>query len=230
MGIVYRARHRAMQREVVLKVIRPRWLDDSSAIDRFRLEAQLAARLEHEHIASVYEAGQVDGQHFYTMRYIEGRSLAEVIAGRPLDNRSAAMYIEQVARAVDHAHTRNILHRDIKPSNILIAEGGCAYIADFGLAKLLGQAGETLMTGSGGLGSPPYMSPEQWRDPARAGHGSDIYSLGATLFEALTGRPPFRPENLAELQALVLQAEPAQPRSVTRIPGRPPVPSSSVAP
>ncbi|WP_422928697.1 serine/threonine-protein kinase [Singulisphaera sp. PoT] len=215
MGIVYRARDRNTQRDVALKVIRPRWLDDSSAVDRFRLEAQLAARLDHEHIVPVYEAGQVDGQHFYAMRYVAGRSLADVIEKKPLDNRTAARCIEQVARAVDHAHTRNVLHRDIKPRNILIDESGKAYVTDFGLAKLLGQnGGGTLTTGSGGLGSPPYMSPEQWRDPARAGHATDIYSLGATLYEALTGTPPFHAESLVQLHVMVTTKEPPKPRTL----------------
>jgi tetratricopeptide (TPR) repeat protein len=148
------------------------------------------------------------------MRFIEGRNLAEVIDGKPLPSRTAARYIEQIARAVDYAHTRNVLHRDIKPRNILIDAADRAYITDFGLAKLLGEVTASLTTATGGLGSPPYMSPEQWREPARAEHSSDIYSLGATLYEAIAGRPPFRADTLLQLHILVLEKTPPASRGI----------------
>ena len=211
MGVVYHARHRKMGREVALKMIRPYCLDDSSAVDRFRLEAQLAARLDHEHIVTVYEAGQADGQHFYAMRYIVGQSLAEVIAKAPMDPDRAARYLEQVARAVDFAHTHDVLHRDLKPRNILIDAADRAFVTDFGLAKILNMTTGATRTDDR-LGTPPYMSPEQVRDPSRAGVASDIYSLGATLYEALTGRPPFQAENPLEIYRQVLDDEPTPPR------------------
>ena len=190
MGVVYLARHRKIGREVALKMIRPYCIDDSSAVDRFRLEAQLAARLDHENIVTVYEAGLADGQHFYAMRYIVGQSLTEVIGRRPIDADRAARIIEQVARAVDYAHTSDVLHRDVKPRNILIDARDRAYVTDFGLAKALSHVGTGATRTDDRLGTPPYMSPEQVRDPSRAGVASDVYSLGATLYECLTGWPP----------------------------------------
>ena len=213
MGVVYRAHHRAMNRVVALKMIRPFHLDDSTAVDRFRLEAQIAARLEHEHIVPVFEAGQADGQHFFTMRYIAGRSLAEVIDRRPIDGRRAARYLEQVARAVDYAHTRDVLHRDLKPRNILIDAEDRAFVTDFGMAKVLGGSRGATLTGDR-LGTPPYMSPEQVRDPSRAGIASDVYSLGATLYEALTGCPPFQGDDPIEIMEKIGRQEPTPPRTI----------------
>ena len=215
MGVVYHARHRKIGREVALKMIRPYCLDDSSAVDRFRLEAQLAARLDHEHIVTVYEAGQADGQHFYAMRYIVGQSLAEIINKKPIDEIRAARYLEQVSRAVDFAHTHDVLHRDLKPRNILIDLTDRAFVTDFGLAKVL-NIGTGATRTDDRLGTPPYMSPEQVRDPSRAGVASDIYSLGATLYEALTGRPPFVAENPLEIYRQVLDDEPTPPRGLNR--------------
>ncbi len=213
MGVVYHARHRRIGREVALKMIRPYCLDDSSAVDRFRLEAQLAARLDHEHIVTVYEAGQADGQHFYAMRYIVGQSLSEVIGKKPIDEDRAARYLEQVARAVDFAHTHDVLHRDLKPRNILIDSSDRAFVTDFGLAKIL-NVGTGATRTDDRLGTPPYMSPEQVRDPSRAGVASDVYSLGATLYEALTGRAPFSAENALEIYRQVLDDEPVPPRTL----------------
>ena len=215
MGVVYHARHRRIGREVALKMIRAHALDDASAVERFRLEARLAARLEHEHIVTVYEAGFADGQHYYAMRYIVGRSLAEEIGKKPLSEARATRYLEQVARAVDFAHTQDVLHRDIKPRNILIDSHDRAVVTDFGLAKLLTMGPGATRTDDR-LGTPPYMSPEQVRDPSRAGVSSDVYSLGATLYEALTGRPPFQAENPLEVYRQVLDDEPTPPRTLNR--------------
>ncbi|MDB5350500.1 MAG: hypothetical protein JWN86_1747 [Planctomycetota bacterium] len=219
MGVVYHARHRKIGREVALKMIRPHFLDDASAIERFRLEAQLAARLEHEHIVTVYEAGQADGHHYYAMRYIVGQSLSEVIGKKPMDEYRAAGYLEQVARAVDFAHTHDVLHRDLKPRNILIDARDRAVVTDFGLAKIL-SLGTGATRSDDRLGTPPYMSPEQVRDPSRAGVASDVYSLGASLYEALTGRAPFLAENPLEIYRQILDVEPLSPRSMNKRCGR----------
>ena len=212
MGSVYRAYDPAMRRTVALKVIRANRLDDSAAPIRFRLEAQLTAQLDHEHIVPVFEAGQEGSQLFYTMRYIQGRNLAEVIDKKPLENHRAAHYIEQVARAVEHAHGQMILHRDLKPSNILIDSSDRAYVTDFGLAKVLDQTESIRTVSSDRLGTLAYMAPEQARNPARAVIESDVYSLGATLYEALTGRTPFQADSLLATLDLLEKQEPVPPR------------------
>jgi serine/threonine protein kinase len=214
MGSVYRAYDPAMRRTVALKVIRSTRLDDSAAQTRFRFEAQLTARLDHEHIVPVYEAGQEGSQLFYTMRYIQGRNLAEVIDKKPLENRQAAHYIEQVARAVDHAHSQMILHRDLKPSNILIDDSDRAYVTDFGLAKALDQTTNIATMSTDRLGTLPYMAPEQARNPTRAVIESDVYSLGATLYEAITGRTPFQAESPVSLLQQLETQEPVPPRRI----------------
>ena len=212
MGSVYRAYDPAFRRTVALKVIRSNRLDDSMAQSRFRLEWQLAARLEHDHIVPVFDAGQDGDRLFYTMRYIQGRNLAEVIDHRPLPNHQAAHYIEQVARAVDYAHREQILHRDLKPSNIMIDTTDRAFVTDFGLAKVLGQMTGAATQSTDRLGTLAYMAPEQARDPTRAVIESDVYSLGATLFEAITGRPPFRAETLVAALEQIEKHEPPRPR------------------
>ena len=214
MGVVYHARHRKIGREVALKLIRPYCIEDSSAVDRFRLEARLAARLEHANIVPIYEAGLADGQHYYTMRYIAGQCLSERIGKVPMNGDAAADIMEQVSRGVDFAHTHDVLHRDIKPRNILIDATGHAYVTDFGLAKALGGTGTGATRTDDRLGTPPYMSPEQVRDPSRAGVASDVYSLGASFYECLTGRAPFQAENPLEVYRQVLDVEPAPPRSI----------------
>src|SRR5262249_34323249 len=154
-------------------------------------EAQAAAKLEHENIVHVYEVGEVRGRPFYSMRYVVGTSLHDLIQAGPLEGRRAGAYLEKVARAVHEAHRHGILHRDLKPHNILVeTEGDRPLVADFGLAKLL-QGGREI-TGPGDvMGTPPYMSPEQARGSANVTVATDVYGLGATLYALLTGRPPF---------------------------------------
>ena len=212
MGTVYRVFDPAFRRTVALKVIRSNRLDDSLAQSRFRLEWQLAARLEHDHIVPIFDAGQDGDRLFYTMRYIQGHNLAEVIDRRPLPGRQAARYIEQVARAVDYAHKEQILHRDLKPSNIMIDLADRAFVTDFGLAKVLGGMTGMSTQSTERLGTLAYMAPEQARDPTRAVIESDVYSLGATLFETITGRPPFRAETLVAALEQIEKHEPPRPR------------------
>jgi WD40 repeat protein/serine/threonine protein kinase len=217
MGLVYRARQRSANRIVALKVIRQDQLENRRPedrrewLERFRTEAQAAARLEHDHIVPVYEVGASEGELFYSMRYVEGRSLSEMHRAGPLSPRRAAAYLEPIARAVHFAHTHGIVHRDLKPSNILVDMSDRPFVTDFGLAKWVESAGDKTLTGQA-LGTPPYMSPEQARNAARVGPASDVYSLGATLYDLLTGRPPFQAADPVETLRQIREEEPAPPR------------------
>lgn len=220
MGVVYRARQRTADRTVALKVIRRDRLEQlprdthSSALERFRHEAQAAARLEHENIVTVYEVGEVDDQPFFSMRYVEGRSLSQILRDGPMENRRAAAYLEPVARAVHEAHCQGILHRDLKPQNILVDDKtDRALVADFGLAKLT-EGGEELTRAGEIMGTPSYMSPEQAKDSARVGAETDVYALGATLYHVLTARPPFQAATPVETLRQVIDEEPAPPRQL----------------
>ena len=221
MGVVYRARQRAADRVVALKMIRPELLDCrepdrvDSIFNRFRTEAKAAARLSHDHIVTVYDVGEFAGRPYYSMRLIEGTSLAEMLSDGPLTNEHAARIFEPIARAVHHAHTSGIVHRDIKPSNILLDTAGRPFIADFGLAKWL--TGDSGVTASGErLGTPSYMSPEQAGGTSPVGVEGDIYSLGASLYHTLTGRPPFRAADPVETMRQVIDQEPVPPRRLNR--------------
>jgi WD40 repeat protein/serine/threonine protein kinase len=217
MGLVYRARQRSANRIVALKVIRQDQLENRGPgerrewLERFRTEAQAAARLEHDHIVPVYEVGASDGELFYSMRYVEGRSLSEMHRAGPLSPRRAAAYLEPIVRAIHFAHTHGIVHRDLKPSNILVDNSDRPFVTDFGLAKWVESAGDKTLTGQA-LGTPPYMSPEQARSAAQVGPASDVYSLGATLYDLLTGRPPFQAADPVETLRQIREEEPAPPR------------------
>lgn len=195
MGVVYRAIHLPSGRMVAVKLIRVDLLDLTAegaqvAIERFRLEARSGALLEHEHIIDVYEVGQSGRQYFYSMNHIDGPSLSEVVRQGPLESRDAALIMERVAIAIAHAHGHGILHRDLKPANILLDSKRRPYVADFGLAKSLGNSQRLTREGDI-LGTPGYMAPEQVADSSEVAEASDIYGLGATLFHLLTQRPPF---------------------------------------
>ncbi len=217
MGVVYRARQRSANRIVALKVIRSDRLADLSEedrrewLDRFRTEAQAAARIEHENVVPVYDVGEEAGQPYYAMRFIEGKSLAELCRDGPLESRRSAKYLEPVARALHAAHAQGIVHRDLKPRNILVDTADHPWVTDFGLAKLFERDGALTQTGRW-LGTPPYMSPEQARDATRVGPGSDVYSLGATLYDLLTGRPPFQSADPVETLRQVREEDPVPVR------------------
>lgn len=220
MGIVYRARQLTADRIVALKIVRGDVLDTlpsgtrANTLERFRHEARLAASLEHENLVTVYEVGEANGLQYYAMRYVRGQSLAELLQSGPLENRRAATYLEPVARAVQVAHDNGILHRDIKPHNILIdRRTNRPLIADFGLAKFT-QGDDRLTRAGDVMGTPAYMAPEQATDATHVTASADVYSLGATLYDAITARPPFQAAGVAETIRQLLQNEPLPPRQL----------------
>ena len=216
MGIVYRARQDKLNRLVAVKLIKSGSLADANELLRFRREAEAMAELEHPHIIPIYEIGQEDDQPYFSMKLIAGGNLGRHIRRLKDDPRTVAAVMAKVARAVHYAHQRTILHRDIKPSNILLAEHDEPYVTDFGLAKRIGTGGDTMETVTGAvMGTPAYMPPEQARGGTKSvTTAADVYSLGATLYEALTGRPPFVGDSAGEILRQVLDQEPARPRSI----------------
>jgi eukaryotic-like serine/threonine-protein kinase len=211
MGVVYRARQVNLGRIVALKMILAGRLADKEDVDRFRREAEAAARLQHPNIVAIFEIGEVDGQHFFTMEFIEGSNLARKVAGGPIPSRMAAGYVRKIARAVHHAHKQGIVHRDLKPSNVLLDTDDEPHVTDFGLAKRMsGDPGQT-RTGTV-LGTPSYMAPEQAQGRRDIGPAADIYSLGAIVYELVTGRPPFAAETPLDTAIQVIHNEPVPPR------------------
>jgi DNA-binding beta-propeller fold protein YncE len=188
MGVVYRATHLGLEREVALKVIARELADRQGFRDRFLRESRIAARLDHPAVVPVYDSREVDGELIVAMRLVEGGDLRRAIDNRgPLPAAEALDLLGQVAEALDAAHAAGIVHRDVKPHNILV-EGDRAFLSDFGLAKALGESGGA--SGASVVGTAEYMSPEQWRGGS-VGPGADIYSLGCVLYETLTGIVPY---------------------------------------
>jgi serine/threonine-protein kinase len=222
-GVVYRARHRELNRPVALKVIMAGPHLSLEARQRFRVEARAIARLHHPNIVQVYDVGEQSGYPYLALELVEGQNLARWLGGVPHPAADAARIIATLAGAVDYAHRQGVIHRDLKPANVLLAADGTAKITDFGLAKLLPGPGaaEDRMTQSGIiLGTPAYIAPEQARGQAgEAGPAADIYSLGAMLYELLTGRPPFHGTSPMETLLQAAHQEPVQAtRLVPRVP------------
>lgn len=212
MGVVYRARQKSLDRVVALKMILAGKLATPEDVQRFRTEAEAAARLVHPNIVAVHDVGSLNGQHYFSMEFIEGQSLAQRLTHGPLAGRIAARYVRQVARAVQYAHKHGIIHRDLKPSNILLDISDEPHVTDFGLAKRLGQDHGQTRTGTI-MGTPSYMAPEQAAGKIRElGPACDVYSLGAVLFELITGRPPFKAESAMDTVLQVLHNDPVPPR------------------
>jgi predicted Ser/Thr protein kinase len=212
MGVVYRARQVSLQREVAIKMILRGSLASRADLDRFRVEAEAAAKLDHPGIVPVYEVGDVEGRAYFSMKYIEGTTLAERLAEGPLPPREAARILLEVSRAIHFAHEQGVLHRDLKPSNILLDRRGNAHVTDFGLAKQSGDAASLTRTGAV-LGTPAYMAPEQAAGArGQVGPHSDVYSLGVILYAMLTGRPPFQAASPVDTVLMVLEQDPVPPR------------------
>jgi eukaryotic-like serine/threonine-protein kinase len=216
MGVVYKARHRDLNRIVALKMILASDWASVETIGRFQAEARAVARLRHRNIVGIHEVGEEVGRHFFAMDFVEGESLAKVISRGPMAPERAARWMVSIAEAVEHLHSQGLIHRDLKPSNILIDASGEPMVTDFGLAKAFGADGGATRTGAI-LGTPSYMSPEQASGRnALVTARSDVYSLGAMLYEMLSGRPPFREENPLDTLVQVLESEPTLLRQLVR--------------
>ncbi len=212
MGVVYKARQVRLDRVVALKMILAGANARPIELARFRNEAQAIARLHHPHIVQIYEVADQDGLPYFALEYVGGGNLAWKTAGQPQPVAWAARMTETIARAVHYAHEHGILHRDLKPANILLTEDGAPKITDFGLAKKLDEGPSQTRTGIV-VGTPSYMAPEQARGASReVGPASDVYALGALLYDLLTGRPPFQGESATQTLLRVLQADPVPPR------------------
>jgi serine/threonine protein kinase len=214
MGVVYKARQSSLKRIVAVKMIRSGELADEAEVRRFHTEAEAAAQLQHPNIVAIHEIGEHQGQHYFSMDYVKGKNLAQIADGKPVAPRPAAEWLKAIAEAVQFAHQRGVLHRDLKPQNIMMDAAGRPRVTDFGLAKNL--AGDSTLTDTGAvMGSPSYMSPEQalGRNDL-IGPASDVYSLGAILYELLTGRPPFHGKSAVDTMSQVVNDEPAPPRSL----------------
>ena len=211
-GVVFRARQKSLNRIVALKVISLGQWASKAHLRRFRLEAEAAARLEHPGIVPIHEVGERDGSCYFSMKFVEGGQLDEVARRTPISTRQAAELIVKIARTVHYAHEHGILHRDIKPGNILLDAKGEPHLTDFGLARLV-ETESTVTRTLEVLGTPSYMAPEQAvGNNAQVTGATDVYGLGAVLYQLLTGQPPFAGGTTYETIKLLLDTEPRQPR------------------
>ena len=209
MATVYRAFDPAMKREVAVKLLSREFSADSILRQRFQVEAETVAALEHESIVPIYDFGESDGHLYLVMRLMRGGSLEEKLESSPLPLSEANQVIQRLAAALDAVHAKGIVHRDLKPANILYDQHGRPYLSDFGIVKLI--EGSASLTGSGFIGTPAYLCPEQVTQATDIDHRSDIYAMGVLLYEMLTGKRPYDP---AAFVVLVLEREPVPIPSV----------------
>ena len=214
MGVVFKARQTKANRVVALKMILSGELASEAEVQRFYTEAEAAANLQHPNIVPIYDVGESNGRHYFSMRFVDGPSLRDRAAENPLPPRLAASITESLASAVHYAHEQGVVHRDLKPANILMDSDEAPCITDFGLAKQL--HADSGMTATGQvMGTPSYMPPEQALGQTdKIGPLSDVYSLGAILYELLTGRPPFRAATAMETLAQVIDSDPVAPKQL----------------
>lgn len=214
MGVVYRARQVRLNRIVALKMILAGQFAGATDIQRFYSEAEAAAKLDHPGIVPIFEVGEHDGRHFFSMGFVEGESLASRIAERPLAPRNATEVVRNIAQAIQYAHDQGVIHRDLKPANILLGQEGQTHVTDFGLAKCM--QGDNQLTATGQiLGTPSYMPPEQAAGRMTEVRASaDVYSLGAILYATLTGHPPFQADNPLDTVVQVLERDPVAIRQL----------------
>ncbi len=212
MGVVFLARQVSLNRPVAVKMILAGQLADEADVRRFYTEAEAAANLDHPGIVPIHEVGQHQGQHYFSMGFVDGPSLAQRLAEGPIPPREAAELMARVAEAIAYAHRSGLIHRDIKPGNILLDRDGSPRITDFGLAKKV--EGDSALTASGQvMGTPSYMPPEQaGGQGAAAGPEADVYAIGATLYALATGRPPFQAATPTDTILQVIHQEPVPPR------------------
>jgi len=208
MGVVFEARQMSLNRKVALKMILAGQLANETDVKRFYTEAEAAANLDHPGIVPIFEVGQHEGQHYFSMGFVEGQSLSHRLTDGPLPCRQAAALMVTVAEAIDYAHQHGVIHRDLKPGNILLDQKGNPRVTDFGLAKRI--QGDSGLTGSGQImGTPSYMPPEQaGGNRGAVGPAADVYALGATLYCAVTGRPPFQAATAMDTILQVISEEP----------------------
>jgi WD40 repeat protein/tRNA A-37 threonylcarbamoyl transferase component Bud32 len=214
MGVVYKARQASLNRTVALKMILTGQLAGEADVRRFHLEAEAAANLDHPGIVPIYEVGEHEGQHYFSMGFIEGESLAQKVARGPMRPREAAELVRRVTESVQYAHERGVIHRDLKPANVLLDREGKPRITDFGLAKTIREDRGLTATGQV-MGTPSYMPPEQASGRVgEIGPTADVYSLGAILYCLVTGRPPFQASSRTDTLSQVMDREPVSPRQL----------------
>jgi tetratricopeptide (TPR) repeat protein/tRNA A-37 threonylcarbamoyl transferase component Bud32 len=213
-AVVYRARDRELGRLVALKVLRPKMALSEESRQRFRREAKAAAGLSHPHVVSIHDAGEESGQFYLVMELVDGRPMSDLPQGDPADLNARVGLLHRTALGVAAAHDQGIVHRDLKPSNILVTAAGEPKVSDFGLARLVDSKVELTRTGSS-LGTPLYMSPEQVEGRSKdISPRTDVYSLGAILYEILTGRPPHVGETLMEIYGRIVRQDPLPPKKL----------------